>query len=95
MIESMATGTPVIAINLGSVPEVVAHGQTGFVCENYQEMADMIPQALKLSRQTCRKHVENKFSVAQMVNGYEAVYQQIIKDRLDLNGRIHAAKISF
>ncbi len=95
MIESMATGTPVMAINLGSVPEVIAHGETGFVCQNYEEMAEMIPQALKLNRYACRKHVENKFSVAQMVDGYEAIYQQIIKDRIDLNGRIHATKIHF
>ncbi|BAY20922.1 group 1 glycosyl transferase [Calothrix sp. NIES-2100] len=95
MIESMATGTPVIAMNLGSVPEVIAHGESGFVCQNYEEMVDMIPQALKLNRQTCREYVENKFSVAQMVNGYEAIYEQIIKDRIDLNGRIHAAKIQF
>jgi glycosyltransferase involved in cell wall biosynthesis len=95
MIESMATGTPVIAMNLGSVPEVIADGETGFVCQNYDQMAEMIPQALKLNRQTCREYVENKFSVAQMVNGYEAIYEQIIKDRIDLNGRIHAAKIQF
>jgi hypothetical protein len=58
-------------------------------------MAEMIPQALKLNRQACRKYVENKFSVAKMVTGYEAIYAQIIKDRIDLNGRIHAAKIQF
>ncbi|OUL20544.1 glycosyltransferase family 4 protein [Nostoc sp. 106C] len=95
MIESMATGTPVIAMNLGSVPEVIAHGETGFVCQTYEQMVEMIPQALKLNRYACRKHVEKNFSVAQMVNGYEAVYQQIIKDRIDLNGHIHAAKIQF
>lgn len=95
MIESMVTGTPVIAMNLGSVPEVIAHGETGFICQSYDQMAEMIPKALKINRYACRKHVENKFSVAQMVNGYEAVYQQIIKDRIDLNGHIHAAKIHF
>ncbi|MBW4632504.1 MAG: glycosyltransferase family 4 protein [Iphinoe sp. HA4291-MV1] len=95
MIESMATGTPVIATSLGSVPEVIAHGVSGFVCQSYDEMATMIPAALELNRQTCRKYVENKFSVIQMVDGYEAVYEKIIKDRIDLNGRIHAAKIKF
>ncbi|MFQ4144635.1 glycosyltransferase family 4 protein [Chlorogloeopsis sp. ULAP02] len=95
MIESMATGTPVIAINLGSVPEVVSQGVTGFVCQSYDEMATMIPKALELSRYTCRKYVENNFSVTQMVNGYEAVYEKIIKDRVDLNGRILSAKIQF
>ncbi|MBD2205324.1 glycosyltransferase family 4 protein [Calothrix sp. FACHB-1219] len=95
MIESMATGTPVIAMNLGSVPEVIAHGATGFICQNYEQMAEIIPQALKLNRQTCRQYVENKFSVAQMVNGYEAIYEKIIQARVDLNGHIHAAKIQF
>ncbi|MCX7595906.1 MAG: glycosyltransferase family 4 protein [Fischerella sp.] len=95
MIESMATGTPVIATNLGSVPEVIAQGITGFVCQNYDEMAAMIPKALELNRHTCREYVENKFSVTQMVNGYEAVYEQLIKNRINFNGRIHSAKILF
>lgn len=95
MIESMATGTPVIAMNWGSVPEVIAHGVTGFVCQSFEEMATMIPKALELNRRTCREYVENKFSVTQMVNGYEAVYEQIIASRANLNGRIHSAKILF
>ena len=81
MIESMATGTPVIGINLGSVPEVIAHGKTGFVCQSYEELATMIPAALELNRQACREYVENTFSITQMVNGYEAAYHQIIKER--------------
>lgn len=94
MIESMATGTPVIGINMGSVPEVIAHGKTGFVCSSYEEMAEMIPSALELNRQTCRKYVENRFTVTQMVDGYEAVYEQILKDRSQKNGLIHALKTS-
>ncbi|MBH8550995.1 glycosyltransferase family 4 protein [Nostocaceae cyanobacterium CENA357] len=95
MIESMASGTPVIAINLGSVEEVIAHGKTGLICQSYAEMAAMIPAALELNRQTCREYVENKFSVNQMVSDYEAVYERLIKSRIDLNGYIHAAKIRF
>lgn len=95
MIESMATGTPVIAMNLGSVPEVIAHGETGFVCQSYDEMVAMIPAAFELSRQKCREHVENNFTVTQMVQGYEAVYQKILQNRISSNGRIHAAKIQF
>jgi glycosyltransferase involved in cell wall biosynthesis len=95
MIESMATGTPVIGINLGSVPEVIAQGVSGFVCQTYDEMAAMIPAALELNRQTCREYVENKFSVAQMVDGYEKVFKKIILDRIETNGHIHAAKINF
>lgn len=94
MIESMAAGTPVIGINLGSVPEVITHGKTGFVCQNYEEMAAMIPAALELNRQTCREDVENRFSVTKMVDGYEAVYEKIIKDRSHKNESINALKIS-
>jgi glycosyltransferase involved in cell wall biosynthesis len=93
MAESMATGTPVIAMSLGSVPEVIAHGVSGFVCQSYDEMAAMIPAALELNRQTCREYVENKFSVSQMVDGYEAVYRKIIQGRIHSNGRLHDAKI--
>ncbi len=95
MIESMAAGTPVIGINLGSVPEVITHGKTGFVCQSYEEMAAMIPAALELNRQTCREDVENRFSVTKMVDGYEAVYEKIIKDRSHKNESINALKISF
>jgi len=94
MIESMATGTPVIGINLGSVPEVIAHGKTGFICQSYEEMTAMIPATLKLNRLTCREYVENRFSVTQMVNGYEAVYEKIIKDRSRNSRLIHTLKVS-
>ncbi|MBD2347054.1 glycosyltransferase family 4 protein [Anabaena subtropica] len=93
MIESMATGTPVIGMNRGSVPEVIDQGKTGFICQTHEEMAQIIPAALELNRRSCREYVENKFSVSQMVNGYEAVYEQIIKSRINLTSHIHAAKI--
>lgn len=74
MIESMACGTPVIGMNMGSVPEVVAHGVSGMVCDTYEEMASVMPQVLELDRRKCREHVQNNFSVTQMVDGYEAIY---------------------
>ncbi len=89
MIESMATGTPAIGINLGSVPEVIAHGKTGFVCQSIDEIAALIPAALELSRQTCRDHVANHFSVSQMVDGYEAAFRQVMENRIAWNGRLH------
>jgi glycosyltransferase involved in cell wall biosynthesis len=77
MIESMATGTPVIGTNQGSVSEVIADGKTGFVCHTHEEMAAMIPEALKLERSVCREYVQSKFTVKQMVDGYEAAYRQL------------------
>lgn len=92
MIESMAAGTPVIGINLGSVPEVIAHGVTGFVCSSHEEIAAMIPATLELDRQKVREYVEKKFTVTQMVNGYEAAYEKIITGSSQNNGRIHTKK---
>lgn len=80
MAESMATGTPVIAMNMGSVSEVIANGESGYVCQSYEEMAKMIPQALELDRQKCREYVENRFSVARMVDSYEAVYEKLLEN---------------
>jgi glycosyltransferase involved in cell wall biosynthesis len=78
MIESMCTGTPVLALNLGSIPEVIAHGKTGFVCQTPAEMISMLPAALALDRRACREHVEQHFSIAQMVDGYEMAYRKAL-----------------
>ncbi len=93
MIESMATGTPVIATNMGSVPEVVNHGVTGLICDNHEDMASMIPKALELSRSGCRKYVEDRFTLSKMVDGYEAIYRKILENRINKNGFIHSTKI--
>lgn len=82
MVESMATGTPVIGIGLGSVPEVIVHSQTGFVCQMVEEMAAFVPAALELNRQACRNYVVSCFSVEQMVDAYEAAYRHVLATRL-------------
>jgi len=78
MIESMATGTPVIGMALGAVPEVIAHGKTGFICHSLEEMSQAIPEAMKLDRQTCRDYVLSRFSVQTMVNEYEQAYKMVL-----------------
>jgi glycosyltransferase involved in cell wall biosynthesis len=75
MIESMATGTPVIGTGMGSVPEVIEHGKTGFVCHSIEKMIEAVPEAIKLNRQTCRDYVIEQFSVNSMVNEYEKAYK--------------------
>lgn len=81
MIESMATGTPVVGMALGSVPEVIAHGKTGFVCHSLEEMIEAVPEAMKLERQTCRDYVLSRFSVETMVDEYERAYQMVLGNR--------------
>jgi glycosyltransferase involved in cell wall biosynthesis len=78
MIESMATGTPVIGMALGAVPEVIAHGKTGFVCHSIEEMIERIPEAVKLDRQTCREYVVSRFSVESMTDEYERAYEMVL-----------------
>ncbi|WP_017655768.1 glycosyltransferase family 4 protein [Fortiea contorta] len=88
MVESMAAGTPVIAMNLGSTSEVIAHGKTGFLCKNTQECVNAISQVVDLDRRVCRQHVMNHFSVERMTDGYEAVYQQILQNKFSRNGHV-------
>lgn len=78
MIESMATGTPVVGMALGSVPEVIAHGKTGYICHTLEEMIQAVPEAMKLDRQACRAYVSQRFSVKSMVNEYERAYQMVL-----------------
>jgi glycosyltransferase involved in cell wall biosynthesis len=82
MIEAMACGTPVIAMACGSVPEVVAHGRTGFVCRTLGEMIAAVAEVPRLDRRACRAHVAERFSVERMADGYEAVYRRVLEDAL-------------
>jgi glycosyltransferase involved in cell wall biosynthesis len=79
MVESMACGTPVIAMAHGSVPEVVVHGKTGFVCRNLAEMIEVVPQVGRLDRRACRAHVAERFTVERMADGYEEVYRRVVE----------------
>ncbi len=79
MIESMATGTPVVGMALGSVPEVISNGITGFACDSLEKIIDSIPDALKLDRQTCRDFVVKHFSVKSMTNEYERAFAMVLK----------------
>lgn len=78
MIESMATGTPVIGMGLGSVPEVIANGKTGFVCHCLEKMIEVVPDAMKIDRYTCREYVVSRFSVESMTDEYEKAYAMVL-----------------
>lgn len=93
MVESMASGTPVIGMRMGSAPEVIADGQTGFLCDNIEEAIAAIDQVTQLNRHSCREHVQNHFSVQKMVDGYEAVYQQLLAERFSLNGKLSKSEV--
>ncbi|HSX30880.1 MAG TPA: glycosyltransferase family 4 protein [Candidatus Saccharimonadales bacterium] len=77
-IEAMACGTPVIAIARGSMPEIVEDGKTGYLVASVGEMIDAVRRVNKLDRRACRDHVKANFGTRQMVEGYEAVYRQVL-----------------
>lgn len=87
-IESMAAGTPVIAMNLGSVPEIVVDGVSGFICNTVAECVAAVAKIPQIDRAECRAYVDRRFGVEQMVSGYEAVYHKLVADKFARNGRL-------
>lgn len=81
MIESMACGTPVIAWNCGSVPEVVEPGVTGFIVESEEQALVAIRQAPKLSRARIRAVFEQRFAARTMAEAYVQVYERVRQAR--------------
>jgi len=81
VVESMACGTPVIAYNEGSMPELIKDGKTGFLVKNKEEMVKAVSKIGSINRRVCRKYVKRKFCLEKMVNKYEALYYKILKDK--------------
>ena len=77
LIESMASGTPILAFGKGAVPEIVRHGETGFVVDSVESMVRAVGGIDHLDRQNCRRHVKTHFSIQKMAEGYAAFYEQL------------------
>jgi glycosyltransferase involved in cell wall biosynthesis len=77
MIESLACGTPVVAIRGGSVPEVLEHGVTGFICSDVDEAIDATKRVHTLDRRTCRLAFERRFTATRMAEEYSRLYRRI------------------
>jgi len=80
-VEAMACGTPAIAIARGSMPEIIKHRKTGYLVGSVGEMIDAVQKVNRIDRRACRDHVKAYFSLKQMVEGYEAAYQQVLAGR--------------
>jgi glycosyltransferase involved in cell wall biosynthesis len=77
-IEALACGTPVLAMNRGSVPEVLRHGVSALVGNSVDELVALAPQLGQLDRRACRAEAERRFSSTAMAEGYEQVYRRVI-----------------
>jgi glycosyltransferase involved in cell wall biosynthesis len=79
MAESLACGTPVIAMNRGAVPEVLRNGLSGFVCRSIDEMIRAVPRIVGIDRVVCR-HEAQRFAAAEMGRAYERVYVKLLNN---------------
>ena len=78
MTEALASGTPVVALRRGSVPEILRHGKTAFIANDLAEMASLVDRAEELDPARLRLEAETRFSIEQMVDGYLEAYETMI-----------------
>ncbi len=78
MVEAMACGTPVVAMDNGAASELVLHGVTGYLCDAPDELASWIPRVDELDPVLCRKHVEAHFTSTCMAESYLDIYRQAL-----------------
>ena len=81
IIEAMACGTPVIAFDRGSMPELIENGKSGFLVNTMEEAFETVARIKEIDRATCRRHVERHFTVDRMLDEYIQVYEMILQDR--------------
>jgi glycosyltransferase involved in cell wall biosynthesis len=79
IVESMACGTPVIAMDLGSPREILGDGVSGFLVNSVEEAAAAVRRVHTIDRATCRRWVEQRFTVDHMVEGYMRVYERLLR----------------
>ncbi len=81
VVESMACGTPVIAFNRGSMPELITSGTNGFLVRDVDGAVEAVSQIGSIERALCRGTVEERFSSEGMVDDYLSVYQEILGEQ--------------
>lgn len=79
VIEALACGTPVVAMNRGAMPEIIKHGVTGFLAENEKEFFEYMQRVDEIDPIECRRSVEEKFSSSIMAETYLERYHEVLK----------------
>jgi len=79
VVEAMFCGTPVIAFNRGSMPELILDRKTGFLVSNIDEALEAVQHLELINRKDCREWVTSKFSQKRMIENYLEVYQKILR----------------
>ena len=78
MAESLACGTPVLAFPNGAAPEIVDHGETGFLCSDDADMIAAVRRVSSIDRRACRAAAEKRFDMDRMAADYSTLYEQIL-----------------
>lgn len=81
MAESLACGVPVLAFRRGSVPEVIVHGQNGFICESTEDMIAAVGQLSKLLPDQCRNSAVKNFSARSIARKYESLFLDFLASK--------------
>ncbi len=81
LIEAMACGTPVLGARMGSIPEIVVDGVTGFLCDGVDDAVAHVPQIAALDRRACRTRVEAEFTIDRMIDRYSDAYERALSLR--------------
>jgi glycosyltransferase involved in cell wall biosynthesis len=81
MVEALARGTPVVATPRGSVPEIVDHGRTGFLCADEARLAQAVGAVSQLDRRQCRDEALRRFSSGRMVAEHLDLYSEVARAR--------------
>ena len=83
VIESMACGTPVIAFNRGSMPELIENGKSGFLVDNVEDAIETVARIEEIDRAYCRRRVERHFTIDRMIDDYVYVYESILEHAIE------------
>ena len=81
VIEAMACGTPVIAFDRGSMPELIQNGKNGFLVGTVDEAVSAVARIKEIDRAECRRRIERHFTVERMINDYIQTYEMILQGK--------------
>ena len=81
MVESLAAGTPVIALRRGSVPEILDHGVSGAICDDVDQMVTEVGRCDRFTADACRRRA-SLFSATAMTKRYLDLYERVIADHV-------------
>ncbi len=77
-IEAQCSGTPIIGTRYGYLPELIKHGETGFLVDSVDEATAAVQRLAEIDPRACRANVETRFSASVMAAGYEQVYRRLV-----------------